>query len=451
MLKMARHEENEVQLGFKNVVRLGYVSLLTDVSSEMIFAILPIFIVTQLGATVGILGIIEGTAEAFNNLFRIFSGILTDKMNKRKPLVLLGYGLSSFAKPLFAVATSWTQAFAVRVTDRAGKGIRTSPRDTLISDSIEKSQAGKAFGVHESLDQVGAVLGPLVAFVAIPFIAIRGVFWLSFIPGLGSLIILLFFVKDSRRPSEKRNMFANARSVLNCEFILLLVALSVFAVGAYDYSFILLDSSALGVNQSNIPLVYTALNLATVILSVPVGMLADKVGKANTLIIGYLVFLVTSAGGFVLSGSWVYAFLIAFLFGGYFSISDTVQRALIPDFTKPELKGTAYAFYYVMVGICSFVSNSVFGFLWTAIGRPVAFEFSIVTSLIGALALIMFITTRRRPISGSESSCSQEFFLGGIAGANKCKNYEGRRFKPHGHQRSRPRCDHGLLRPRSLP
>ena len=396
---MADQEENDTRLGFRNVVRLGYVSLLTDISSEMIFAVLPIFIVTQLGATVGVLGIIEGTAEAFNNLLRIFSGILTDRMSKRKPLVLLGYGLSSFAKPLFAVATSWTQAFAVRVTDRAGKGMRTSPRDALISDSIKKSQAGRAFGIHESLDQVGAVLGPLVAFVAIPFIAIRGIFWLSFIPGLGSLIILLFFVKDSRRSSEKSNVFASARIVLNREFVFLLVVLSVFAVGAYDYSFILLDASALGVNVSGIPLVYTVLNLATVIISVPAGVLADRIGKAKTLIIGYLLFLVTSAAGLILSGSWVYAFLIAFLFGGYFSISDSVSRALIPDFTKPELKGTAYALYYVMVGICALVSNSAFGFLWTAIGRSVAFEYSIVTSLIGAATLIVFITARK-PTSG---------------------------------------------------
>ena len=397
---MTNQEENESQLGFKNVVRLGYVSLLTDVSSEMIFAILPVFIVTQLGATVGVLGVIEGTAEAFNNLFRIFSGILTDRMSKRKPLVLLGYGLSSFAKPLFAVATSWTQAFAVRVVDRAGKGMRTSPRDALISDSIKKSQAGKAFGVHESLDQVGAVLGPLIAFVAIPFIAIRGIFWLSFIPGLGSLIILLFLVKDSRRSSEKRNVFASARIVLNREFVLLLAALSVFAIGAYDYSFILLDAGTLGVNESSIPLVYTILNLATVILSTPVGILADRIGKPKTLIIGYFVFLITSAAGFILSGNWVYAFLIAFLFGGYLSVSDAVSRALIPDFTKPELKGTGYALYYVMAGLCSFVSNSTFGFLWTSLGRSVAFEYSIATSLLGAATLIMFIMTHRRPAYG---------------------------------------------------
>ena len=398
---MLTEEENEAQLGFKNVVRLGYVSLFTDISSEMIFAILPLFIVTQLGATAGVLGLIEGAAEASNSLFRIFSGVLTDRMTKRKPLVLLGYGLSSFAKPLFAVATSWTQAFAVRVTDRAGKGMRTSPRDALISDSIKKSQAGKAFGVHESLDQVGAVLGPLIAVVAFPFIAFRGIFWLSFIPALGSLVLLLFFVKDSRRPPEKKSVFASARVVLNREFIFLLVALSVFAVGAYDYSFILLDASALGVNESIIPLVYAVLNLATVILSAPAGMLADRIGKSKTLIIGYLMFLGTSAAGFILSGSWVYAFLIAVLFGCYFSVSDTVQRAIIPDFTKPELKGTAYALYYVMIGICSFASNSVFGFLWTAIGRSAAFEYSVVTSLIGTFALIVFITAHRRPISGS--------------------------------------------------
>ena len=398
---MDKQGNEETQLpGFKNVVRLGYVSLFTDVSTEMILGVLPIFIVMDLGATAGILGIIEGSAEAANYLFRVFAGILTDKIGKRKPLVLLGYGLSSIAKPLFAVSGSWSQAFAVRVIDRAGKGTRTSPRDALISDSIPKSQAGKGFGLHRSLDQVGAVLGPLLAFVAIPFISIRGVFWLSFIPAAAALIILLFFVKDTHGSTQHRNVFENARSVLNREFALLLIALGVFAVGAYDFSFILLNAGALGVLENDIPLVYATLNVATVILGVPAGLLADRVGKMPVLCLGYVIFLGTSAAGFLIGGYWAYAFLIAFLFGSYLSISDTVQRALIPDFTKPELKGTAYALYYSMIGVCTFAANAIFGALWTNVGRFAAFEFSVVTSFIGITALVVFIATRRRPQRG---------------------------------------------------
>jgi len=398
MVKSDSEESEETQLlGFKNVVRLGYVSLFTDISTEMILGVLPIFIVMDLGATAGILGLIEGSAEAANYLFRVFAGVLTDKIGRRKPLVLLGYGLSSFAKPLFAVSSSWGQAFAVRVIDRAGKGTRTSPRDALISDSIPKSQAGKGFGLHRSLDQVGAVLGPLLAFVAIPFISVRGVFWLSFVPAAAALIILLFFVKDTRGRIQHRSVFENAKSVLTREFVLLLIALGVFAVGAYDFSFVLLNAGALGVLENDIPLVYATLNVATVILGVPAGLLADRVGKVPVLCLGYVVFLVTSAAGFMIGGYWAYAFLIAFLFGSYLSISDTVQRALIPDFTKPGLKGTAYALYYTMIGCVSFAANAIFGALWTTAGRLAAFEFSVVTSFIGITAIVIFMLTHRRP------------------------------------------------------
>ena len=324
-------EKNSEELGFKNVVRLGYVSLFTDISTEMILGILPFFIVSQLGATAELLGIIEGSAEAVNNIFRVFTGVLTDRLGRRKPLVILGYGLSSISKPLFALATSWQQAFAVRVIDRAGKGTRTSPRDALISDSVAKSQAGKAFGTHESLDQTGAVLGPLLAFAAVPFIGMRGVFWLSFAPAAISLIILIFFVSDSRGLVKQRRLYENAKDVLrNREFVLLLVALGVFSVGAYNFSFILLDAGRLGVQVNYIPLVYALLNFATVIIGYPAGILADRAGKLPVLGLSYLVFMITSISGIFLTSTPLAGCLIAIMFGGYMAISDTVQRAADP-------------------------------------------------------------------------------------------------------------------------
>jgi MFS family permease len=394
---MPSQENEQAQvLGFRNVVRLGYVSLFTDVSTEMILGVLPFFIVMELGASAVILGIIEGVAEATNYLFRVFAGILTDKIGRRKPLVLLGYGLSSIAKPLFAVTSSWSQAFVVRVVDRAGKGTRTSPRDALISDSVAKSEAGKSFGLHRSLDQVGAVLGPLLAFAAIPFIGIRGIFWLSFLPAVAGLIILVFFVKDTRATTERKTVFQNARAVLSRQFIFLLVALGIFAIGAYNFSFILLEAGSLGITENDIPLVYATLNVATVILGIPAGMLADRIGKIQVLCVGYAVFLGTSVMGFLVTGYWLYAFLIAFLFGSYLSISETVQRALIPDLTKPELKGTAYAIYYTLIGSCSLAANSIFGSLWTSVGRSAAFQYSVVTSIVGIAALLTFMATKGR-------------------------------------------------------
>jgi MFS family permease len=379
------------ELGIRNVIRLGYVSLFTDLSTEMILGVLPVnFIIGQLGATAAILGLIEGSAEAANNIFRILAGVLTDKIAKRKPIVLIGYGLSTFAKPLFAVTTSWGQAFAVRVADRAGKGTRTTPRDALISDSIPRSQAGKGFGLHSSLDQVGAVLGPIIAFALLPIIGLRNLFWISFIPGVISLIILVFFVADTRGRTRRKSIFENAEAVLTQDFVLLLVVLALFSVGAYNFSFILLEAKSLGIASDFIPLVYALLNFATVIIAFPVGILADKIGKLPVLLLSFLVFMGTSIAGVLLVEYWAYGLLIAVFYGSYLSISDTVQRAMVPDFSRPELKGTAYAFYYTTIGVGSFVANSVFGTLWTTLGSGTAFKFSIATSGIATLALAMF-------------------------------------------------------------
>ena len=394
---MAKPANEEQRLGFRNVIRLGYVSLFTDVSTEMILGVLPFFIVTSLGASAAILGLIEGTAEAVNYIFRVIAGVLTDKIGRRKPLVMLGYGLSSIAKPFFALAGSWPQAFAVRLTDRAGKGTRTSPRDALISDSVAKSEAGKGFGLHRSLDQVGAVLGPLFAFAAIPFIGIRGVFWVSFIPAAMALLILIFFVKDTRGKVRKGTAFQNVRAVLTHDFVFLLAVLGIFSAGAYNYSFILLKAGLLGIQDPTIlALVYATLNVATVIIGLPSGILADKIGKTPVLFLSYSMFLVTSAAGLILAGYAPYAFLIAFAFGTYLAIADTVQRAMIPDFTKPELKGTAYGVYYILVGACALVANSIFGYLWTNANPSAAFQYSVATSSVGIVALLMFIAAKRK-------------------------------------------------------
>jgi MFS family permease len=384
-------KERWKRLGFRNVVRLGYVSLFTDISTEMILGVLPVnFIIDQLGATAAILGLIEGSAEAANNIFRILAGVLTDKIGRRKPIIMIGYGLSTLAKPLFAVANSWGQAFAVRVVDRAGKGTRTTPRDALISDSIPKSQAGKGFGLHSSLDQIGAVLGPLLAFTLLPFIGLRNLFLISFIPGAISLIVLVFFVADARGRTRRRTVFENARTVLTRDFVLLLVVLEIFAVGAYNFSFILLEAKSLGIQGNFIPLVYALLNFATVIIAFPAGIIADRIGKLPVLLLSFLVLMGTSLAGVLLVGYWAYGLLIAIFYGGYLSISDTVQRAMIPDFTRPELKGTAYAFYYTIIAIGSLIANSVFGALWTNLGSAVAFEFSIATSAVAGVALVIF-------------------------------------------------------------
>lgn len=362
----------------------------------MILGVLPLFIVRELGATAAILGLIEGVAETVNHAFRVIAGVVTDKIGRRKPLVLVGYALSSVAKPFFAISNTWPQAFAVRVTDRAGKGTRTSPRDALISDSVSKSEAGKGFGLHRSLDQAGAVLGPMLAFAIIPIIGVRGVFWVSFVPATIALIVLIFFVEDSKRTPSRVSAFQRAKRVLNRDFVFLLVVLGIFGAGAYNFSFILLKAGELGISEMDAPLVYATLNIATVAVGLPAGIMADRIGRLRVLFLGYLIFLTTSVAGALLVDRSEYAFLIAVLFGGYLAISETVQRAVIPDFTRPNLKGTAYAFYYTLIGIVYLIANSIFGFLWTTFSSTVAFQYSIATATVGLFALIIFAASRKK-------------------------------------------------------
>src|SRR5919205_280064 len=183
-------------VGMRNVIALGLVSFFTDFSTEMILGILPLFIVTNLGATKAILGGIEGSAEFINYAFRMVSGSLSDKLGKRKIFILVGYGLSTISKPFFALTTSWSGAFIVRAADRTGKGLRTAPRDALIADSIQESSSGKAFGIHRTIDQIGAIAGPIAAFALLHIMDIRGIFLVSLIPGVIAVMILIFYVKE---------------------------------------------------------------------------------------------------------------------------------------------------------------------------------------------------------------------------------------------------------------
>jgi len=384
------------ELGMKNVANLGIVSLFTDISTEMILGVLPYFVVVELGATKALLGLMEGAAEFLNDMFRVFSGVISDRLGRRKPLVLLGYGLSTFAKPLFAFATSWTDALVVRLADRVGKGIRTSPRDALISESVKEARSGTAFGLHRSIDQLGAILGPVLAFLLIPVAGTRGVFWLSFIPGTLALIVLAFFVRDRKGKGTSTNVFRNAGMVLTRPFVLFLVVMGIFALGAYNFSFVLVKAGALGVAGGTIPLVYATLNVATVVVGLPSGVLADRLGKHRVLLVGFVVFFLASLSGLLITEGALLAFLIAFIYGSYLGISETLQRALVPSFVSRELKGTAYGIYYLIIGVCSLVANLVFGVLWDQFSMSAAFTYSLATSAVAVIGMLAIVVMKPR-------------------------------------------------------
>jgi MFS family permease len=374
--------------GTRNVAAMGLVSLFTDISSEMVFGLLPLFLTGQLGASRTVLGLVEGVAEMLGYTVRMPSGAISDRVQKRKPLVILGYSVSAAAKPLFALAGGWADVFAVRSADRVGKGIRTAPRDALISESVPEAKAGRAFGIHRSLDQAGAIIGPLVAFALFPFVGFSGVFYLSLIPGAIAVMILIFFVKEKLVPTGiKRSIAGNVRNVLaERRFVALLAIMGVFSVGAFNFAFILVRASDLGVADSIVLLVYAVINGAHTLIGYPAGMLSDRIGRENVLMMSYGVFLASTVM-MLMSTSSVHAYMLAAVYGAYIGIAETVQRAVVPKYIASEFRGTAYGLYNMVIGFSFLAANLVFGFLLDSIGISAAATYSIITSAVAIAAM----------------------------------------------------------------
>jgi len=281
----------------------------------------------------------------------------------------------------------------IRVSDRVGKAVRTSPRDVLLSESVSEKHRGAAFGLHKTLDQAGAIVGPLIASAAMILLSfsIRDIFWLSLIPGTIALFILLFLVKErASKSTSEFKLLEGVKSVLKGNFSLLLIIVGVFSLGAFNFSFVLLNAQEAGIADSFIPLVYVAVNVAHTAIAIPAGVLSDRVGKEKVMIFGYGVFFSTTLL-FLLPATVYVALLVAVMYGAYFGVVETVQRALIPDYVEKNLRGTAYGIYYLVVGSAFFVSNAVVGSLWEYFGSSVASSYSITLSAVAIVAMIVFV------------------------------------------------------------
>lgn len=379
--------------GMRNVTVLGIVSFFTDFSTEMISGMLPSFIVTELGASKALLGGIEGSAELVSYAFRLVSGSLSDKFRRRKIFILFGYGLSTISKPFFSVSFSWIDALIVRISDRIGKGVRSAPRDALISDSVTEATSGKAFGIHRTLDQTGAIAGPIAGFALLQFFDVRDIFLLSLIPGVIAIIILIFFVKEVIGRDTIKGMQKNFSFLLkqNSRFTILLFITGIFSLGAYNFSFVLLKSSDLGVIESSIPLVYAAINITHTAVSIPLGIIADRIGKEKVLVLGYGILLISSFLMVLLSGNFLYAFVIALVYGMYVGITETVQRAVLPKYVDSNLRGTAYGLYNLVIGVGFFIGNILFGYLWDAYSFYIAISFSSIFVASAMIGMTVFI------------------------------------------------------------
>ena len=381
-------------VGFTIIV-LGVTSFLTDVSSEIIFPLFAPFTTEVLGASAAALGLIEGLAESAASLFRVVSGWWSDKVGRRKPFVVSGYSISTAVKPALVAATSWPHALAVRFADRVGKGVRTAPRDVIISVSSKRSVRGKAFGLHRTLDTLGAVLGPVLAFLLLPIFGYRGVFLIAALPATVAVIVLIIFVREIRGTKRIRVSFMSGIRSIEPEFRLYLAIATIFALGNFSWAFLVLRANALGVATGLTPLkaagvvalLYAFSNLIYAMASTPSGILSDRVGRRPVLSLGYGVFGITCVGFALASTTW-HAIILFATYGLFRGITDGVQKAYISDLVVPKLRGTAMGTFDSVVGIAAFPASFAAGIIWSAVSPQAAFAYGAVLSFTAALFMM---------------------------------------------------------------
>lgn len=357
-----------------NIIILGITSLLTDISTEMVYPLIPLYLVTQLGATPGIVGIIEGIAESLASLLRLYSGHISDKFGKRKPIAIFGYSFSGIGKILIYFAGVWPMILFGRMADRFGKGIRTAPRDALIAESTHPQNMGRAFGLHRAMDTAGAAAGVIIAYIIITKYqgSIKPIFLWSLIPAaLG--VIALFFVKETNnriRP-EARKLSLNFKS-LPARLKWFLVVVFIFALGNSSNQFLLLRAHDLGYNTPAVLLLYLLFNLVYSLFSFPAGRLSDKIGRRSLLVSGYLFYSLVYFG-FAFAGKSSALWLLFGLYGIYYAMTEGVEKALIADLCPSDKKATFMGLHATLVGIGLLPASLLTGWLWTFFGPKAAF------------------------------------------------------------------------------
>ena len=382
-----------------NVLALSLVSLLNDTSSEIIYPLLPAFLALTLGASPFAIGLIEGFAESVAAFLKLFSGYFSDKFEKRKFPVFLGYALASLTRPILAFAGSWQQVLAVRVTDRVGKGIRGAPRDAIIAGSVPEEKRGLAFGFNRAADNLGAVFGPIIAFVLLSYFAsnpqtptardYRQVFLYASIPVVLGLFVIVFFVKekpkaatDSLAPKIKLSL-----KEFDGNFKRFLFVIALFTLSNSTDAFLLLRAEQSGIAVAVLPLLWMFLSLSKVVFSLIGGDLSDKLGRKTLIFAGWIVYALVYAGFAFTTQAWQ-AWALFLIYGIYFGLTEGVEKALVADLVPPEKRGTAFGFYNLAFSITVFPASIIFGAIWTKFGAEAAFLISAVISICAAMMLL---------------------------------------------------------------
>ncbi len=378
------------------VILLGLTSLFTDVGTEMIFPLLPVFLVETLGAGPTYLGLVEGAANTVASVLKLGSGVLSDLLPRRKPLLLFGYGIASLARPFFAVAQRPWHALTVRLLDRVGKGVRGSPRDALIAD-VAGDRAGRAFGFHQAMDNVGAVVGPLLATLLIAAkMPVRRIFWVAVIPGILATTCVAF-VREPARTKHRGMVSAPSAGApsFGPGLVFYLAIVAVFSLGNSSDAFLLLRARGLGLSAAALPILWSALNLSKVVFAYLAGNLADRTSRPKLIVWGWLVYAGVYLGLGAATASWHVWFLFA-VYGIFYGLTEPVEKALLTELAPPDARGRAYGVYNFVVGIASMPAGLITGALWNRWGATVALDVAAGFAGVACLLLVAWSALRAR-------------------------------------------------------
>lgn len=379
-----------------NIVALGVVSFFTDVSSEMIFPILPIFLTSILGASTAAVGLIEGIADSMSSIFDIFVGYFSDKFKRRKDFVIAGYGLSSITKVGFALSTTWWQVLITRGVERVGKGLREAPRDSIIAASVNEKTRGRAFGLHRAMDTGGAVVGPILAYFILLWLgqgsnAYYSVFYAAIIPAFIAVAILILFVREPRKPVEikRKHPFWDSLRQTSQKYRKFLAVSVFFSLAYFSFAFFIVRATDIGVQPATVLLMYVLYNIMYMLFSVPVGVLSDRIGR-KPVIVGSFALYGLICLGFAYASLWWQAAILFAVYGVFVATDDSVNKAYIADMEPDRIRGMAMGAYNTATAAAYLPASIVVGILWAAMGPVVGFGVAAVIAIISAFALMIY-------------------------------------------------------------
>jgi MFS family permease len=386
------------------------VSFFTDVASDMIYPLLPLFLSTVLGTSAAVLGVIEGLAESVSSLLRLPAGWYSDRIKRRKPFVVAGYTLASIVRPLIGLAQGAGQVLAIRLADRVGKGMRSAPRDALIADSVPPSQRGYAYGVHRAADNLGAVVGPLVAWalLTLAWVDLRGLFLWAALPGAVAVVLVVFFVQETRAPMSVQapravtdangapsSDAAVARPAMGPAFWRYLTVVFVFTLGASTDAFLLLRATQLGVATAMIPLVWALLHVVKSSSSAIGGALSDRIGRRPLILGGWMLYALVYLGFAVAEAQWQ-AWALFVIYGLYFGATEGTEKAFVADLVPAASRGTAFGWFNAALGLGALPASVLFGVVWERMGAEAAFVMGASIAAVAALLFVLLVPDQQQ-------------------------------------------------------